>query len=383
MAKGYNSIAEVNAAGALTVWELGHNFTDYNDAGSPPDCAAVSDGTAFLLQRLGTNTPTKLAPAQARYSDQGAMRVNVADGFLYRGAHADWSAAGSTPVGYLIHFRVDASDSTEQTVWSGLSGTGSEGWRLTVKGSGGSAGLKLYVMGVGSSIPAGSSAVCDGKEHTVLIVIDDANNRARMVSEWGTITMTGVFTYSETGPLICTVGPTFTADTWTKPVSYFWQFKGEHADLFSSAADLWSRINQDVIARSMGAGAFAENESAEEVGTLADGPGAGSVESFDGEWDETIWEFTGGATLDVPVGAGGFAVVAETVEFAGGATLAAPTAKGAIVKSAWRRTRHVDAAVARIVGQLIGNYNPATFEAIAQNVELAAPTGAGGFEVGS
>lgn len=382
MAKGFNSIAEINAASGLTIWELGHNFTDYDDAASPPDCDAVIDGTAFLLQRLGTNTPTKLAAPQARYSDQGGVRVNVADGFLYRGAHADWSAAGSTPVAYLIHFRVDATDATEQTIYSGLSGTGSEGWRLTVKGSGTNAGLRLYVMGVTSSVPAGSSDVCDGKEHTVLVVIDDANNRARMVSKWGTVTMTSGFTYSESGPLICTIGPTWTGDTWSKTTSYFWQYKGKHADIYNNAADVWARINQDVIARSMGAGAFAENENAEETGTLADATG-GAVDSFEAEWDDYGFTFTGGDTLAVPAAAGGFALAVAPVAFAGGATLAAPTAKGVVTKSAWVRTRHVDAAVSRIVGQLLGNYNPATFEAIAQNVELAAPSAAGGFELGS
>lgn len=382
MAKGFNSIAEINAATTYNMWELGHNFTDYNDGASPPECDAVSDGTAFKLQRLGANTPTKLAAPQARYLDQGAMRVDVANGLMYKGADANWNVDATVPTAYIIHFRMDASDSTEQTIFSGLSGFGSEGWRITVKGSGAGAGVKLYVMGTGSTVPTSSANVCDGKEHTVLLVIDDANGRATLVTEWGTVAITGL-TYSQSGDLLCTVGPTHTGDTWTKATSYFWAYKGKHANAYTDAANIYARLALDINAKSMGIGGIAENEGDEEVGTTAGGSNAGAFHGFDAEWDDTPLEFTGSATFDVPAAVGTFESLPLPVSFTGGATLEAPTAKGVIVKSAWARTRHVDAAVARIVGQLIGNYNPATFEAIAQNVELAAPTAAGAFEIGS
>lgn len=381
MAKLFNSIAEINAATGFSLWELGHNFTDYDDGVDPAECEAVSDGTAFPLRCLGANTPTKLAPPQARYGDQGAMRVNVADGFVYRGAHADWSVDATVPTAYLVHFRVDATDSTEQTIFSGLSGAGSEGWRLTVKGSGTGAGLKLYVMGVGSSVPAGSAEVCDGNAHTVLIVIDDANNRARMVSKWGTVTMTGVFTYSQSGHLICTVGPTWTGATWTKATSYFCSFKGKHADAYNNAADIWALLNQDIIAKSLGSGGV-DGEGSDGEGAVSLGAGAieGAMNSFESDWDETVFSFTGTGELGLPEATGTFESPEPPMTFTANVLLDAPTAKGVIVRSLFARERHVDKALSRIVRQLRGSYNPASVDFVAQTVELDAPSASGTFE---
>lgn len=356
MAKVFNSIAEIDAATTFAMWEHGRNYTDYTLGGSPADhCDAVSDGVAFTVQRLGTNTPSKLSPPQARYADQGAVRIDVSDGLLYRGAHADWSVDATVPTAYLLHFRVDSSDSTEQTIFSGLSGFGSEGWRLTVKGSGTGAGVKLYVMGTGSSVPSGSSAVCDGKEHTVLIVIDDANGRATLVTEWGAVTLTGL-TYTQSGNLLCTIGPTHTGDTWTKTVSYLCDFKGKHANAYTSAAAIWALLDQDIKAKSLGAGAFAENESAEEVGTLADGSGAGASNGVDGDIGPDAY-FRGGHTPEDDTHAGTYTATSAAVGFTGGFTAANDTHRGAFMCLKFKRVNHKQAALARVVWQLRAGYD--------------------------
>lgn len=377
MAKLPNSIADWATWTGWNHWTVAHNYTDAS--GSPVACAAVSDGTAFNLTRLGSTDPALLSAPQAQMSTQGGIQVRSAQELLYKGADANWSVHATRPTVYGILFKLEAGASgAAQDIYCGQDGTGG-GWALQIDASG---YPRLRMMAATSS-NAGSTNCADGRWHFAVVVIDDANNRGKVVTEWGTATISST-AYSESGSLICTIGPTHTGATFPKPTSYAVTARGDHSTGWDDAASIVDTFRETHI-RSVDEGvAGVDNEStdAEVAGGIASNRIDGAMDAFDAEWPEGEFYFTGGVTLDTPDVSGTFAMESNEVEFTGSPVLDAPVSSGVIVKSTWVRQRHVDKAVSRVVRQLLGNYNPASFESIGQNVELAAPESAGEFEIG-
>lgn len=225
--------AELNGWTQASPWEVVHNFTDFV-SGSPGTCAAVTGSTAFTLTRLGSGDPEHLTADQAGYADQGGIKVRSAQELLYKGADSNWSVNTTIPTCYLVVLQFDSAPSGGQDVFAGLSGVGSEGWVIHTDGS---SGVRLTCMGTDSSYVSGSTDLFDGSPHALLVVVDDAAGKAKLLTEWGNVELTGL-SYSETSPLLATIGPPSTGGAWTAPVRYFQSAKGKHALAYTRAQSL-------------------------------------------------------------------------------------------------------------------------------------------------
>lgn len=353
MAKLPNSIADWATWTGWNHWNVAHNFTDAT--GSPVTCAAVSDGTAFGLSRLGTTDPALLSAPQAQMSTQGGIQVRSAQELLYRGSDAAWSVHATRPTVYGILFKLESGASgAAQDIYCGQDGTGG-GWALQIDSS----GYPRLRMMAATSGNAGGVNCADGRWHFAVVVIDDANNRGKVVTEWGTATITGT-AYSESGPLICTIGPTYTGATFPRATSYAVTARGDHSTGWDEAASIVDTFRETHI-RSVDEGMDgADNEStdAEDIGGIASNRIDGGMDAFDSEWpEETI--FYGGHTADSATHYGEFDPSAEPLSFVGGFTCESAQHRGAFTCSKIARVSHKQAAMARIVWQLRGNYDNA------------------------
>lgn len=354
MAKLPNSIADWATWTGWNHWTVAHNFTDA--AGSPVNCAAVSDGVAFNLTRLGTTDPALLSAPQALKSTQGGIEVRSAQELLYKGSDANWSVHATRPTlyGILFKLRNDAGGAA-QDIYCGQDGTGG-GWALQVDASN---QLKLRMMAATSSAVSGSSEAGNGRWHFAVVVIDDAGNRGKLVTEWGEVSITST-AYSESGPLICTIGPTHTGATFPKPTSYAVTARGDHNTGWDEATNIVKAFVEYHI-RNIDEGMDgADNEStdAEDIGGIASNRIDGGMDAFDSEWpEETI--FYGGHTADSATHYGEFDPSAEPLSFVGGFTCESAQHRGAFTCSKIARVSHKQAAMARIVWQLRGNYDNA------------------------
>lgn len=353
MAKLPNSITDWNDWTGWSHWDVAHNYTDAT--GSPVTCAAVTGSAAFGLSRLGTTDPALLSAPQAQMSTQGGIQVRSAQELLYRGADANWSVGAAVTI-YAVMFKLETNASgAAQDIFCGQDGTGG-GWTIQVDASN---FLRLRMMGATSGNVANSSQCADGRWHLALVVIDDAGNRGKIVTEWGDASITAT-AYSESGPLICTIGPTHTGATFPKPVSYVVSAKGEHHTGWTEATNILNAFRESYIrAVEEGQdGADSESTDAQESGTVTAVQINGGMDAFDSEWpEETI--FYGGYTADSATHYGEFDPSAVPLSFIGGFTCESAQHRGAFTCSKIARVNHKQTAMARIVWQLRGNYDNA------------------------
>jgi hypothetical protein len=304
---------------------------------------------------LGTTDPDLLAAPQAQFDDQGGIQVRSAQELLYRGASTAWSVDPTIPTVYAVMVKFGVAPSgAAQDIFCGQDGLGG-GWTIELTASN---TLRFRMMATYSGSIAGSNAVADGRWHLLILAIDDANNRGTLITEWGSATLTGV-SYSEGGSLICTIGPTYTGASFPKPTSYVVSAKGKNSDGYTEAANIHLRFRESLTANAESwFGGTDDTGELEATGTLAE-VSESAVDAFDAEWPEETY-FGGGYTADSATHYGEYdSSVLESTDFIGGFTCDSAQHSGAFTCSKIARVSHKQAAIARIVWQLRGNYDNA------------------------
>lgn len=224
------TIGELSGWTGTASWTVGFNFQDA--AGASVACASMSDGAAMTVSKL-TNSPTILTAPQAGWASQGGISIAAANELLFV-TDADWDVNATIPTIYMATVSMASGPSSAQEILTGLTGTGSQGWLIEATGA---SGLRITCMGSASTYVTGSTAFFDGEPHVIAWCIDDAAGKAKLFTEWGTTELTGL-TYTQTGSLICTVGPSSTGASWTATAKYFQMARGQHALAYTNAASV-------------------------------------------------------------------------------------------------------------------------------------------------
>lgn len=229
------TIGELSGWTGTACWTVGFNFTDA--AGASVACASMTDGAAMTVSKL-TSNPTILTTPQAGWASQGGISVGAANELLFV-TDADWDVNATIPTIYMATISMGAGPSSVQEVLTGLTGAGSQGWMIEALGA---SGLRITCMGTASSYVTGSTAMFDGLPHVIAWVIDDAAGKAKLFTEWGTVELAGL-SYTQTGSLICTVGPSSTGAHWSSATKYFQMARGQNAQAYTNAASVVTAYN--------------------------------------------------------------------------------------------------------------------------------------------
>lgn len=229
------TIGELSGWTGTACWTVGFNFTDAT--GASVSCASMTDGAAMTVSKL-TNNPTISTAPQAGWASQGGVSVGAANELLFV-TDADWDVNTTIPTIYMATISMASGPSSVQEVLTGLTGTGSQGWMVEALGA---SGLRITCMGTASSYVSGSTALFDGNPHVIAWVIDDAAGKAKLFTEWGTVELTGL-SYTQTGSLICTVGPSSTGAHWSSATKYFQMARGQNAQAYTKAASVVTAYN--------------------------------------------------------------------------------------------------------------------------------------------
>lgn len=234
-----NSCAELGTWTGQAIWTVGHNLK--NVTGSPNTLDAFSDGATFQLRRLGA-TQMALYPApQLGYGSQSIARVTTADSLIYwSGTPVAYSTV--TPTVYMLTFKFSAAPITGQKHWSCLAGDGKNGWQIECHAT---SGIRLAlgdgISGFNRSSYIGGTALYSGWQ-TMMVAIDYVNSKARISCGGYNAEMTAI-TIGTPAILLKTIGPTYTADTWSAPVDYALAARGVGASAYSGMDTMLANYN--------------------------------------------------------------------------------------------------------------------------------------------
>lgn len=235
-----NSCADMATWTGQSIWTVGHNLK--NVTGSPNTCDAFADGTTFQLRRLGSTNMTLTPAPQLGYGSQSIARVTTADSMIYWSGAA-FTISAVTPVVYIITFRFASTPTTDQKHWACLAGDGKNGWQVEWHATD---GVRLAVgdgiSGFNRTARVGGTAFYNGQWHTMMVGIDVANNRAKLLCGGYSVESTGI-TIGAPAVVYATIGPTYTGDIWGAAVDYALAARGVGASAYSGMDTMLANYN--------------------------------------------------------------------------------------------------------------------------------------------
>lgn len=246
--------------GMLNGWSLASPWTVlYNLHAAtlgPAACAKATGSVGNNLIKLGSASDSaKTAASQSGYADQTGYTVNSSQDFLYANSTTAWSQSTTVPTCYLVTLRFDTAPTSGYTILGGQTGTAGGGWFISCHET---SGIRAFIgdgtTGFVATSYVGGASFYDGEYHTLLLVIDDANGKAKLYSEFANTESTGLTIGG--GASFCTVGPSGAGDVWYAPTTYLVVARGEHPLLYTNAQSLFdeyedarlNNVNQTAIA---------------------------------------------------------------------------------------------------------------------------------------
>lgn len=218
-------VSELNTWTGESFWTAGHNYTAIT--GSPNTVAAMSDGVALGLSRLGTTDAAVLALNQSSFIAQGGCQIRSGQEALTRAASADWKMHATDITYYIATVRFDGTPTSGQVFFGGTDGANG-GWYMEAHAT---SGIRV-AYGSGASYVYGSyvggTSFYDGGYHTVLLALRPSSSRAKLITEFGDVETTGLTLSS--GNALIAIGALTTGGTWGNPVSYLVTGRGTAAN---------------------------------------------------------------------------------------------------------------------------------------------------------
>lgn len=245
--------------GTLNGWSLASPWTVLYNLHSatlgPAACAKATGSVGNNLIKLGSSSDSaKTAAGQSGYADQTGFTVNSSQDFLYANSTTEWSQSTTTPTCYLVTLKFESTPTSGYTVLGGQTGTAGGGWFIACHET---SGIRAFIgdgtTGFTATSYVGGASFYDGEYHTILLVIDDANGKAKLYSEFANTESTGLTIGG--GASFCTVGPSGAGDAWYAPTTYLVVARGEHPLLYTNAQSLFdeyedarlNNVNQTAI----------------------------------------------------------------------------------------------------------------------------------------
>lgn len=226
------SIAELDTWTLASPWTILYNFNAATVNPSALASAAPGSVTHGLIKWGADATATKAPAGQGGYLDQTGYTINTSTDFLLQTASAAWKYSATVPTCYLLTFKFGGTPSSGQVFlvgWDGLNG----GWWLE---SHPTSGVRVR-LGTGTTSVytsyVGGTSWYDGEYHTLMLVIDDAAGKVKIISDVGNVESTGL-TISTTDA-ICSIGPWGTGGAWASTITYLLVARGEDAALYTDA----------------------------------------------------------------------------------------------------------------------------------------------------
>lgn len=220
-----NLVSELNTWTGESFWTAGHNYT--NITGSPNTVAAMADGVALGLSRLGTTDAAVLALNQSSFIAQGGCQVRSGQEALTRSASADWKMHATDITYYIATVRFDGTPTSGQVFFGGADGANG-GWYLEAHAT---SGVRV-AYGDGASYTygtyVGGTSFYDGEYHTFLLALRPSSSRAKLITEFGDVETTGITLSS--GNALIAVGALTIGGTWGNPISYLVTGRGTAAN---------------------------------------------------------------------------------------------------------------------------------------------------------
>lgn len=309
-----DNIGELSGWTGTACWTLLYNFNAATL--SPAACVKATGSTGNNLTKLGSASDTaKTTSGQSGYADQTGLTINSDQDFIYGNATTAWSFSPTVPTCYLLTFKFGATPSTYYTFFAGQDGTAGGGWSLSVSNTAGiRAGIGNGTSGFVQTAYVGGTSFFDGEYHTILLVIDDANGKAKLYSEFGNTESTGLTIGG--GASFCTIGPSGAGGGWGAPVTYLVAARGEHPLLYDNAQALFNEYEDARLNGTHPAAITALPTTLAEVNSL-------TGIAFTHAWN------VNSATPSPMTGSAGVAMAAETASIYNGSPGVAPTVSAA------------------------------------------------------